>query len=169
MYLPFAEKTTVSAPLWLLIHPTPSLKQIESKYWHFWTFWNKLGQNYFISALTCEKLTDTIHLIPPACFWVIKWTYSLKWYKWFWKCKQPTFGIGHRELITYPIDPYGETLVCFCLFCISQHMPWIQAKTWIRGKKGKTRSFFNYCMLCNGCHILENPILVQIRSHYFYF
>ena len=29
---------------------------------------------------------------------------------------------GHRELIIYPIDPNGETLVFDSLFCISQHM-----------------------------------------------
>ena len=29
---------------------------------------------------------------------------------------------GHRELIVYPIDPNGETLVFDSLFCISQHM-----------------------------------------------
>ena len=28
----------------------------------------------------------------------------------------------HRELIIYPIDPNGETLVFDSLFCISQHM-----------------------------------------------
>ena len=30
--------------------------------------------------------------------------------------------LGHRELIIYPIDPNGETLVFDSLFCVSQHM-----------------------------------------------
>ena len=30
--------------------------------------------------------------------------------------------LGHRELIIYPIDPNGETLVFDSLFCISQHL-----------------------------------------------
>ena len=33
-----------------------------------------------------------------------------------------SFLEGHRELIIYPIDPNGETLVFDSLFCISQHM-----------------------------------------------
>ena len=67
--------------------------------------------------------------------------------------------IGHRELIIYPIDPNGETLVFDSLFCISQHMwgsPYALSSSQNmnkRNKKGKkhtfTRSFFNYCMLCN--------------------
>ena len=32
------------------------------------------------------------------------------------------FGFSFCELIIYPIDPNGETLVCDSLFCISQHM-----------------------------------------------
>ena len=74
---------------------------------------------------------------------------------------------GHRELIIYPIDPNGETLVFDSLFCISQHMWGIticlkfKQKHELREKERKkhtfTRSFFNYCMLCNGCHILGKP------------
>ena len=93
-----------------------------------------------------------------------------------------TLGLshGHRGLIIYPIDPNGETLVFGNLFCISQHMCGITIclkfkpkHEYHRGKRKEkkntsTRSFFNHCMLFNGCHIFGKPDPLQIRNHYLY-
>ena len=73
---------------------------------------------------------------------------------------------GDRELIIYPIDPNGETLVFCSLFCISQHMLAITICSSLNMNKGKKTGknipspafFFNYCMLCNGCHILGKAL-----------
>ena len=90
-----------------------------------------------------------------------------------------TFGIGHCELIIYAIDHNGETLVFDSLFCISQQMWGIticlkfKSKVELGGKERKnipSPALFSTIACCVMAAIFwENPILVQIRNHYFYF
>ena len=70
----------------------------------------------------------------------------------------------HRDLIIYPIFPNGETLA-LTVYSASHNTcgasPYA-LKLSLNTNKGKkngkkhtfTHSFFNYCMLCIGCHIL---------------
>ena len=134
-------------------------------FWNFAIYEDWSSNILWAQTAQLEGLNHTLNVLPK--------------HQWLGKSSIVGFNIGHREWIIYPIDPNGETLVFDSLFCISQHMWGITIclkfkPKYEKGKKERNKHTFTRSFSTIGCCVTaaifwENPVLVQIRNHYFYF